>query len=597
MNDQQLRAVKDPSQFIQINAGPGTGKTTTLAAKILYSQIELDVPVSNMIGISFSRSAKSHLLNKLEEFTDLLGYGGRPSIFTFHSLAFRIIKKAIELGDSKFKEYIDHVDTEEFISYNPNLLKDLCKEYNDAESKKQALCEAFNRARQGNLLYGPSLSWTDVNEDEIYHIPTYVFGRLIVKGKDLKEFWKRVDKIERKSRVTDYNGMITEAINILTNKGKTYDYFTELYDYIFVDEYQDTSLAQEMLLFSLLSNKQHVTVVGDKNQTIYSFNGSNSYNLNRFLQKATELFDSEPTKIILSRNYRSPQQILDVTNSLVHEEHYVYSEDRTLQLPVVVETHNYHLASHYISTEIERLIYQEKVHPSNICILYRKNSEHSPQADSVKEQLNRLEIEYTEEVSNKKTEITLSQKVLSFQEENQGEDLEDIIDTIKDERTKQFVRECMSDGASDAEDLLEYVVELEDTEESSAPAQGESIHIRTVHSSKGLEFPYVFILYLGDKDFPHSSKPDIEEERRLFYVGLTRAQEQLYIIGKRGLHYESFLDLCLLNEVKHVLHHTYKEESRTYGFSEDDKELIDKSQQKQDRLLDELEDLQDLFND
>ncbi|MCA1011760.1 UvrD-helicase domain-containing protein [Halobacillus halophilus] len=597
LNDQQLRAVKDTSQFIQINAGPGTGKTTTLGAKMLYTQVELEVPVSNMVGISFSRSAKSHLLNKLEEFTDQLGYGGKPPILTFHSLAFRIIKKAIELGDSKFKEYIEHVDTHDLISYQPNLMKDLCKEYKDGESKKHALCEAFNKARQGNLLDGPSLSWKEVKEDEIYHVPTYVFGRLLVNGQDLKEFWKRVDKIERKFRVTDYNGMITEAINILKNKGKTYEYFTNLYDYIFVDEYQDTSLAQEMLLFALISNKQHVTVVGDKNQTIYSFNGSNSYNLDRFFQQATSLYNTEPTKIILNRNYRSPQQILDVTNSLVHEEHYVYSETRTLQQPVVVETHNYQLASHYISTEIEKLINQEKVTPSNICILYRKNSEHSPQADTVKEHLNQLEIEYTEEVSNRKTEKSLSQKVLSLQEQNQGEDLEDIIETIEDERTKQFVKECMSDGATDSEDLLEYLVELEEIEESFTPTQKEAVHIRTVHSAKGLEFPYVFIIYLGDKEFPHSSKPDIEEERRLLYVGLSRAQKQLYIIGKKGLHFESFLDHCLLTDVKHIPYHTFMEEKFSSGFSNKDKKAIDRTGNKQTSIIDEMEDLQGLFND
>ncbi|RSL29915.1 ATP-dependent helicase [Salibacterium salarium] len=598
LNEQQLQAVKDTSQFVQINAGPGTGKTTTLAAKMLYAQIELEIPVSNMVGISFSRSAKSHLLNKLEDFTADLGYGGRPSIFTFHSLAFRIIKKAIELGDSKFKSYIEHVDTRDFISYQPSLIQNLCKDYNDVESRLHAICEAFNKARQGNLLNGgPLITWKDVDDKETYHVPTYSYGRLLVKGHDLKEFWKRVEKLERKYRITDYNGMIIEAINILNKSGKTYDYFANMYNYIFVDEYQDTSIAQETLLFSLLSNDQHVTVVGDKNQTIYTFNGSNSYNLDRFLHQAKNVYHSEPTKIILERNYRSPQQILDVTNSLVHEEHYVYSETRTLQQPAVVETHNYQLASHYISTEIDRLITKENVNPSNICILYRKNSEHSPQADSVKKQLDEFDIAYTEEVNNRKTEKSLSQKVLKLQEENQGEELGNIVAYLEDEKIKQFVKECMRDGATDTDDLLEYLMELEETEESSTSAHNEAVHFRTVHSAKGLEFPYVFILYLGDKEFPHSSKPDIEEERRLLYVGLTRAQEQLYIIGKKGLHFESFLDRCLRNDVQHILYRSYIDEEVSNVFSDKDKKAIDQTNKSQTSLVDELEELQDLFND
>jgi DNA helicase II / ATP-dependent DNA helicase PcrA len=601
LNPQQRDAVTTSSRYTQIIAGPGTGKTTTLAAKILYTQTELGVDTEKILGISFSRSAKSHLLNKMEEFTSIIGYGGKPTILTFHSLAFRIIKFGIRYNESHFREGFGTIPTENFIDLEPSLTRGLCNEYPDRELVNKSLSQAYNLIRQGSHESGPLNSWSEIPQDAHYHVNTYTHGRIIISGRDLATFWKRIIKIEKIKNVTDFQGLINEASRILSLKQRTYNEISERFKYIFVDEYQDTSLAQEELLFRLIDRDQTVTVVGDKNQTIYTFNGSNSENMDRFSEYCKR---NEPTSsevVHLTYNYRSTAEIIQVANDFIEEETIFSANSRNGIKPVVVETHSKKLASEFIAREIEKLTKDSSISLSDICILYRKNSEHSPQADEVFKQLDKCSIPYNTQEQNKEKAESLIEQVLNVRDEYEDEPLEEVIEKLKIKKASEelikFIVDVMNYGGTDTDDLTEYIVEIE--EDKHEATNTDAVSIKTVHDAKGLEYPIVFILYLGDREFPHSSRPDIEEEKRLLYVGLTRAQDQLYVLGKKGIEFEGFLDKCIDSDTTHLHFHSSLAEEKNEGFNEEDKNLIDETtkqqQEEEKKRQEELRKLMDFF--
>ncbi|WP_223701711.1 ATP-dependent helicase [Sutcliffiella deserti] len=601
LNPQQRNAVTTTSRYTQIIAGPGTGKTTTLAAKILYTQTELGILTENILGISFSRSAKSHLLNKMEEFTNIIGYGGKPIILTFHSLAFRIIKNGIHYNESRFREGFGTISTENFIDLDPSLTRGLCDEYADRNLVNKSMSQAYNLIRQGSLEPRPINSWNEISQDAQYHINTYTHGRILIRGCDLATFWKRIKKIEKIRNTTDFQGLINEATRILSLKQRTYKDVSESFKHIFVDEYQDTSLAQEELLLRLIDRNQAVTVVGDKNQTIYTFNGSNNENMDRFSAYCKRSAPASSEVIHLTLNYRSTNEIIHVANNFIGEETILPAKDRNGIMPLVVETHSIQLAAQFIAKKISELVEDSYVSLSDICILYRKNSEHSPQADAVFEQLDKFSIPYDTQQQKKEKTESLIEQVLNVRDVYEDEPLEEVIEKIKvknaSEELIKFIVDVMNQGGVDTDDLSEHIVEIE--EETPVEADTDSITIKTVHDAKGLEYPIVFILYLGDREFPHSSRPDIEEEKRLLYVGLTRAQNQLYILGKKGIEFEGFLDKCIDSNTSHIHFNSSFAEEKNEGFNKTDTDIIDQTTKQQEeeekKRQEELRKLMEFF--
>jgi DNA helicase II / ATP-dependent DNA helicase PcrA len=601
LNPQQREAVTTSSRYTQIIAGPGTGKTTTLAAKILYTQTELGILTENILGISFSRSAKSHLLNKMEEFTSIIGYGGKPTILTFHSLAFRIIKYGIHYNESRFRQGFGTIHTENFIDLDPSLTKGLCSEYADRNLVNKSMSQAYNLIRQGSLEPRPINSWNEISPDAHYHVNTYTNGRILISGRDLATFWRRINKIEKIKNATDFQGLINEATHILSLKQRTYNDISESFRHIFVDEYQDTSLAQEELLQRLIDKSQTVTVVGDKNQTIYTFNGSNSKNMDRFSDYCTRNAPASSEVIHLTHNYRSTNEIIHIANDFIEEETILPANGRNGMKPLVVETHSIQLAAEFIAKKISELVEDSSISLSDICILYRKNSEHSPQADAVFEQLDKYSIRYDTQQQNKEKTESLIDQVLNVRDVYEDEPLEEVIEKLKvknaSEELIKFIVEVMNQGGVDTDDLTEHIVEIkEDTPEEKGT---DSISIKTVHDAKGLEYPIVFILYLGDREFPHSSRPDIEEEKRLLYVGITRAQNQLYVLGKKGIEFEGFLDKCINSDTTHIHFHSSSAEEKNEGFNKDDTDIIDQTTKQQEeeekKRQEELRKLMDFF--
>ncbi|KAA0549794.1 ATP-dependent helicase [Bacillus sp. BGMRC 2118] len=590
LNQEQYNAVTSKANYLQIAAGPGTGKTSTLAARIFYKQLEEDLQQNEMLAISFSKSAKYQLIKKMNEYTNIMGYGSVIEILTFHSLAHRIIRYGIFTGESKYRQGFKVIETEDFVLVKEDIIKGLCVEYADRDLIRKALSQTLNLLRQGSHLENDFLThWSQIEVNTLYKVNIDATTRINVSGKDIIEFWKRVERLSLIRNEIDYQGLISEALKLITLKENTYRLVTEDLKHIFVDEYQDTSLSQEKLLVSLADYSRDITVVGDENQTIYTFNGSNVENMKRYFGIFSRLNNKLTDRVELTQNYRSTNRIIELSNHFLNKElitqpRYKSNSD-VEEFPIIINTQSLELASAYIAKEIQRLNKSYNVSLNDICVLYRKNTEHSPQLNSLKIELDSLGIPYNE-TATLKDGLDIKKEVLAIYEEYPDYNLDELVPLLEAKGTNDsivtYIKETMSSGALYTDDLIDFIVEIDGITEGE---QAESkVTLRTVHSAKGQEFPIVFIMYIGDKQFPHGSNPDIAEEKRLFYVGITRAKERLYILGKHGVRFEDFLGKCKTANSSY-LHYNSRVENENiegYGLKENDKKIIRETTRKQE---------------
>jgi DNA helicase-2/ATP-dependent DNA helicase PcrA len=595
LNQEQYNAVTSKANHLQITAGPGTGKTSTLAARIFYKQFEERLQQNEMLAISFSKSAKDQLINKMNEYTNIMGYGSVIEILTFHSLAHRIIRYGIFTGESKYRQGFKVIETEDFVRVKEDIIKGLCVEYADRDLISNALSKTLNLLRQGSHLENDFLiHWSQINANSVYKVNIDATTRVNISGKDIIGFWKRVERLSLIRNEIDYQGLISEALNLITRKENTYSMVTEDLKHIFVDEYQDTSLSQEKLLISLADQSRDITVVGDENQTIYTFNGSNVENMKRYFDIFSKIDDKVAQRVELIQNYRSTSSIIKLSNHFLNKELISLPRSKSNsnddELPVVVNTQSLELASAYIAKEILNLKMSQNVSLDDICVLYRKDSDYSPQLSTLKVELDSLGIPYNE-TATLKNGVDIKKEVLAIYEEYPDYNLEELIPLLEtkgvNDKVVTFIKETISSGALYSEDLIDFIVEIEGNTEDNY--KESKVKLRTVHSAKGQEFPIVFILYVGDRQFPHGSNPDIAEEKRLFYVGITRAKERLYILGKHGVRFEDFLEKCKTANSTYLNYNSRvgNENLEGYGLKENDKEIIRETSRKQEYEYDQ----------
>ncbi|WP_180232410.1 ATP-dependent helicase [Priestia megaterium] len=580
LNEEQRQAASTSSKYLQISAGPGTGKTLTLAARILNLQYNYDLTASDIIAISFSRTAKQQLTEKVKSYIEQLGYGSVTEVLTFHSLAHRIVRYGVHTNESTFKSHFQTINTESFIKVQPRILTGLCTDYTNRDLVGTALSKGLGLIRQGYHLDSSIYThWSEVDPHAVYKVNVDSNERVLITGSDMIEFWQRVERLEKTKNIVDFQGLITEANKLLMKRSDTYSLIANGLKHILVDEYQDTSVSQERFLFSLASWDKGITVVGDRNQSIYTFNGSHPSNLERFYSHFKKVELEQTEKIHLQKNYRSVKGIVGLSNHFIGNNCIESKIDTTNNKPIIVNTHSITLAASYIASEIQELKHKQGKSYSDICILYRKNSHYSPQADEVIKELDNYGIPWGNENFFKGSEISSKEKILEICDEYPAVELEELITDFSssykwDEEVLGIIKDAMLQGAIDTDDLIDYLIDLDHLPEKDIE---ESVTLKTVHQAKGQEYAIVFILYISDRQFPHGSVPDIEEEKRLLYVGITRAMDHLYIIGEQGIQYENFLGNCMgSSEVEVVHYHTrynYNGEN-VEDFDDDERSLI-----------------------
>ena len=605
LNDKQYEAVINTDGPCLVIAGAGSGKTKVLTHKIAYLMQEKDIKPWNILAITFTNKAANEMKERVES---LVGDDAKDMwIGTFHSICVKILRRFIDrIG-------FDH----SFVIFDTSDQRTLIKEcLKDLKIDDKMFTDRIVQFEISNAK-------NDMKEPEEYEA--------MVKGDYRREkiasAYNLYQRRLKENNAIDFDDIINYAIKIFRENDDVLDYYTNKFNYILVDEYQDTNKSQFTLIRLLAKAHGNITVVGDNDQGIYSFRGADISNILNFEK------DFKGTKIIkLEQNYRCTQNILNAANSVIKNNEVKYkkklwTENEEGALPTFHVSDDEYDEGRYIVEEINHLRREEYYKYSDFAILYRMNS----QSRAIEEILRREDIPYKivgglkfyerkeikdiiaylRLINNPSDNLALKRiinepkrgigktsldKIQAISEQTgipmyqiikeadqyglsrvysnaQGfiEVIEDLI-SKKDEYTiteliKHTLKETGYTKALEDENSIEAENRIENLEEFLTVAvqfeeeeadddlstflegitlssdidgmddEEESVTLMTLHSAKGLEFPVVFLVGMEEGIFPGyksiGEPKELEEERRLCYVGITRAKNNLYLTCSR----------------------------------------------------------------
>lgn len=544
LNKQQKEAVTYTDGPLLVLAGAGSGKTKVLTHRVEYFVNNNIVNQENCLLLTFTNKAAKEMKERMGNLT--LGFAG-----TFHSFSVKVIRTSGKyIGiDGNFLIYDE--------SDQKDLIKDIFLELNVKDNiKPNSVLYAISEAK--NQLLTPSL-YADVASGD--------FGQTVSK------VYASYDKKLKEINALDFDDLLLKTVQIFENE-EAISYWRNKINSIFIDEWQDTNKVQYKLVKLLDGKRGAITAVGDASQSIYSWRGADYRNINYLIK------DYPNIKVInLEQNYRSTQNILDAANNVIsknssHPILKLWTDKNEGEKISIYGARSGFDEAEYIEREIKRLKFKSKYNYSDISILYRTNA----QSRVIEEALLHSGIPYTliggvrfydrKEIKdilcylrllvNKKDTVSLK-RALSLGKRRYEKfekiivDIEtvntiDIMDQVL--RETEYLNKFKETDMEDAE-RLENIKELRSVaiefpkitdflEQVSLVEAGpsnkqdnEAVTLMTLHSAKGLEFPVVFIVGLEEGIFPHSrslwDKEQLEEERRLMYVGITRAKEVLYL--------------------------------------------------------------------
>lgn len=606
LNPPQKEAVFHTEGPLLILAGAGSGKTRVLTHRIACLMEEKGVNPWNILAITFTNKAAQEMRERVDK---LVGMGAESIwVSTFHSACVRILRRHIDfLGfDNHFSIY----DTED----QKTVIKEVCRRLNiDTKIyKERTLMSKISHAK--DELISPEEMELNAGGD--------------FNEKKIAAVYKEYQATLRKNNALDFDDLIVKTVELFQNYPNVLEYYQERFQYIMVDEYQDTNTAQFKFVSLLASKYQNLCVVGDDDQSIYKFRGANIGNILGFEQAFPG------AKVIrLEQNYRSTGNILEAANRVI--------ENNTERKPKRLWTENesgdkVHFRqflngfeeAEYVVGEITKARRNGDCNYKDCAVLYRTNAQSRLFEEKfllanvpykIVGGINfyaRKEIKdllcYLKTISNAKDDVAVRRilnvpkrgigaatvsKVQDYAEYMQvsfydalrvaeeipsiGRSLSKIngfVEFIQSLRSKEevytvrelleevirltgYVDELRAEGTDEAEARIENIDELiskAETYQETMEAQNEPatlsgfleeialvadidsvdpdqdyVLLMTLHSAKGLEFPKVFLTGMEDGIFPGymsistGDPSDLEEERRLCYVGITRAMKEL----------------------------------------------------------------------
>lgn len=602
LNERQKEAVLATEGPVLVLAGAGSGKTTVLVNRIAYMISEKHIRPWNILAITFTNKAAREMKDRIER---LLGDTAKDMwIGTFHSVCVRILRSCIDLlGYSRDFVIYDTADTK-------TVMKECLREL-DIDEK------SFPVRNVLSIISNAKNDLMDAATFENVYKSDYRMSIIA------KIYYRYQTKL-RKNNAVDFDDIILNTVKILSENPDVLSKYQDKFQYILVDEYQDTNNSQYLLINLLAQANRNLCVVGDDDQSIYKFRGANIGNILNF-----EDDYSDVQKITLDQNYRSTQNILDAANSVISNNKgrmgkSLWTSNGDGNKVFVYTGTNEYDEARYIARQIKKH-FDEQGSFSDCAILYRTNA----QSRVIEEMLMRESVPYkvlsglrfydrkeikdiiaylrvvynpNDDVSlariinepkrkignatlekarniarEKETSLydvishaddypefkTAIKKLLSFSEIIQSliklkdtVTIEDLTGRILNDTgyMPALVMEDTTESKTRIENLGEFIsviTEFEKNEEmgntlgeflenislvsdiDGYDENEDSAVLMTIHSAKGLEFPIVFLSGLEEGLFPGmrsmESDDDIEEERRLCYVAITRAKEQLYI--------------------------------------------------------------------
>ena len=622
LNKTQQMAVETTDGPVMILAGAGSGKTRTLIAKISYLINNRQVAPYNILALTFSNKAAKEMKYRIQKET-LLHNNGALQVLTFHSFCARILRQEADcLGLSKNFVIYDKVESK-------TVAKSILEGHRISfkEIPPVTILQYVDNLKNKGHYIGRESTQGLVNEADVFYA-----------------FYLEYENKIHLSNAIDFGGLIVGVIELFEKYPSILEKYRNKFRYILVDEYQDTNRAQFDLIKKLSAPSGNICVVGDEDQSIYSWRGADIHNLLDFEK------DFPKTKVIkLEQNYRSSRNIIKaaghiIANNTLRSGKEMWTENIDGEKIKIVELSSDREEAMFITNEINYLM-QKGIPGQDIAIFYRANSQSRLLEDYLRTAslhyriiggmkfyerkeikdflaylriivntkdslsltrvinvpargigpttLRRFEgmaiqngrslwetiVQFTEKPSlysevrmARKVQASLSEFVefiKSLQEMHQTgaspfvlfkkawassgygeflraskdfesqariENLEELGNAIRDYEKNQ---KRMGESPTLFGFLETVSLDAQTEMEEQGGQQTGPISLMTVHSAKGLEFPYVFVAGVEENMFPTYKSLEkgalgIEEERRLFYVAMTRAMQRLYLIFAQG---------------------------------------------------------------
>jgi DNA helicase-2/ATP-dependent DNA helicase PcrA len=594
LNPAQREAVESIEGPVLVIAGAGSGKTRTLTTRLAYL-VSQGIPAERILLLTFTRKAAREMITRAEA---LVGNScGKVQGGTFHSLCHYMLRQyGYLLGFSPNFTVLDRGDSEDLL----NLLKNSLG-FPGAKRhapKKETLATILSKIKnQGKTL------------EEIITTEYPNFVDLIPQ---IERLFKEYELYKREHQLMDYDDLLINWLTILKDYPQVREEVGRRYNYIMVDEYQDTNLLQGEIVVYMASSHRNVMAVGDDSQSIYGFRGANYKNIFDFPKHF-----SEARIIKLEQNYRSTQPILDLANAVIEGSKIKYTkvlftEKKEGPKPILFRAKDDHAGSEFVADEVLRLTNEEGVPLSQIAVLMRAafhsydleleltkrgipfvkygglkllESAHIKDVVSILRILvnpydflswNRVLLllegvgpRSAERIVNLLKTSDLESAIFNIKRQFSQPELQKLLHLFQELMGKRlppletlsqvfsfyepiFERAYYEDAhrrERDLESLIALSEKYETLEEFltdlvlepiySSEVEGERkeeiLTLSTIHSAKGLEWHTVFVLSVIEGRFPSSysllNPEELEEERRLFYVAVTRAKERLYLIA------------------------------------------------------------------
>ena len=504
-------AVRGP---VCVIAGAGTGKTRAITHRLAYA---VDIGVVNpqrILALTFTARAAGEMRTRLRAL-------GVPNVAarTFHAAALK-----------QLMYFWPHVLGGRF----PSLLT----------TKTGFLGEAINRAnvsatKSNSVLrdVAGEIEWAKViglaPDEYIKAVDDYARPIRVSNNKvdatQIAKVYEAYESLKKQERAIDFEDVLLLTVGMLEEERDVRDRVRDQYRYFTVDEYQDVSPLQQRLLDLWLGKRDDICVVGDPAQTIYSFAGATP----AFLLNFTNKYPGAEV-IRLTSGYRSTPEIINTANTILRSASLGHELDAINEHGEKPEAQGFKTEKEEIDALVNliRKDLTNGIHGYEIAILARTNS----QLESFEAALNAAGIENqirnAERFFNRTEVREILKAIRSASVLSEGDWLADLRDAMKPFGEGEYVRAFMqlareleTEGLTS---LRGFLRELEDRAEQNNPPTLPGVALATLHAAKGLEWKKVYLAGVSADILPWGSQP-AEEERRLFYVGVTRAQQSLVI--------------------------------------------------------------------
>jgi len=605
LNKEQIQAIEHNEGPMLVLAGAGSGKTRVITERI-SNLIEKGVNSHNILAVTFTNKASKEMRDRIslelgEEFTRNLWVG------TFHSICVRILRMNIELlGRNK-----------NFVIY-------------DSSDQQKVILDALKELNFDTKTYTPYSVLSQISKLKNSNVVAKDYWEFNLNHSErrIANLYKKYQDALEKNNAFDFDDLLCFTVKLLKEHPECLEYYQNKFKYVLVDEYQDTNPLQYEIITMLVKKHRNICVVGDVDQSIYSFRNADFRIILNFK------IDYPDAKVIkLTKNYRSTKNIISVANNIIENnksrfEKELETDNEKGEKVKVYQAYSEIEEVNFITNEIERLVNSGSSY-NDFTILYRTNAQSSLfeevfiqrniphqvvggfrfyERREVKDLISYLKVIYNPfdsvslqriinvpkrgignttisklldvasyhnislwDVLNSEQFENLSKRTIGLIKEfvevlkNLQEISKDIqpsflIRLILDntgyleELRKEDEKEHKPDKSSKEDNvyqLLNSAINFEESEKDSLTLDNylnhislfsdidyfkehvDKVRLMTIHTSKGLEFPIVFITGLEEKIFPHfrsmESPNELEEERRLMYVASTRAKKLLYL--------------------------------------------------------------------